>query len=65
MRAGERQLNHYHPAATGNIIKEIGLNCYWFVLGDDGLIGTPLHRDYTTKHGESLGGFRRSTFIRI
>ncbi len=53
MRAGEYLPNHYHPAATSQMIKEMALNCYWFVTVDDGQIGTPLHRHYTAQHGET------------
>ena len=47
MRAGEYHLNRYHPAATSKMIKEIALNCYWFLLVGDGESSAPLHCLYT------------------
>ncbi len=47
MRAGEYRPNHYHPTAMSIMIKELRIDCYWFLRVDDGKIGAPLHRQCT------------------
>ncbi len=39
--------NRYHPTAMSIMIKELRIDCYWFLWVDDGGIGAPLHRQCT------------------
>jgi hypothetical protein len=36
MREGEFYLTQHHPTAMSIMIKEIGIDCYWFLPIDDG-----------------------------